>query len=81
MSTKLPNSFIFFLKKVCQDYQQIKSENENYTKLNAPKLAEIASYHWSHMSDNERQPFVDAAKGLQIKNTESLRDSEINYIN
>jgi len=71
------NSFIWFLKKVCQDYQFMKSEDENYTKLSAPKLAEMASYHWSHMSDLEKQPYVEAAKRHQMG---GITKSDISYV-
>jgi hypothetical protein len=39
-----------------------RQNEENFTKLNAPKLAEMAAYHWSHMSDIERAPYVRAAE-------------------
>jgi hypothetical protein len=78
MPTQKPlNSFIWFLKKVCQDYQFMKSEDENYTKLSAPKLAEMASYHWSHMSDVEKKPYVEAAKRNQM---EKITKSDISYV-
>ena len=79
MSTQKPiNSFIWFFKKVCQDYQFIKSEDENYTKLSGPKLAEMASYHWNHMSDVEKQPYVEAVKKNQVE--EIVEKSEISYV-
>lgn len=71
------NSFIWFLKKICQDYQLMKSKDENYTKLSAPKLAEMASYHWSHMSDAEKQPYVKAATKNQMG---KITKSDISYI-
>ena len=76
-SQKPLNSFIWFHKKVCKDYQFMKSEDENYTKLSAPKLAEMSSYHWSHMSDLEKQPYLEAAKRNQIG---KITNSDISYI-
>jgi hypothetical protein len=55
------NSFIWFLKKVCIDYQLNKQEDPDTTKLNASKLARMAAYHWSHMSDIEKEPYRRAA--------------------
>lgn len=78
---KTPNSFIWYLKKVCRDYQFMKSEDENYTKLNAPKLAEMAAYHWSHMSDDEKRPYVEAAMINQMKLAKLSINSDISYVN
>lgn len=80
-SPKSPNSFILFLKKVCQDYQFMKSEDENYTKLVAPKLAQMASYHWSHMSDDEKRPYVEASRNNKLEvMRKSSSDVEISYV-
>lgn len=61
MSNSKLNSFIWYMKKVCADYQLNKQEDEDFTKLNAPKLAKMASYHWSHMTDLEKAPYRLAA--------------------
>ncbi|KAG5676527.1 hypothetical protein PVAND_006355 [Polypedilum vanderplanki] len=79
MSNKI-NSFIWFLKKVCADYQFMKQEDEDYIKLSAPKLAEMASYHWSHMSDLEKQPYIDAAKRNQQPKIEMDKNSSFDRI-
>jgi hypothetical protein len=65
MTSRTPNSFILFLKKVCADYQENKREDEGFTRLNAPKLAEMAAYHWSHMTDIEKRPYFEAARANQ----------------
>jgi hypothetical protein len=69
ITTKL-NSFFWFLKKICADYQQNKIEDQDYTKMNAPKLAQMASYHWSHMTDLEKAPYRRAAALHQMPKIE-----------
>lgn len=67
------NSFFWFMKKICNDYQLNKLDGD-FTKLNAPNLARMASYHWSHMSDIEKEPYRIAAvsgKMPQVKKCES----------
>lgn len=71
-STAKLNSFFWFLKKVCADYQLNKQEDDDYTKLNAPNLARMASYHWSHMTDLEKAPYRQAAVLQQMPKIEKL---------
>lgn len=61
MSERKPNSFIWFMKKICADYQLNKADDDDYTRLNAANLARMASYHWSHMTDIEKEPYRRAA--------------------
>lgn len=54
------NSFFWFYKKICKEYQ-LNKEDEYYTKMNGPSLAKMAAYHWSHMTDLEKEPYRRAS--------------------
>ena len=71
------NSFFWFMKKICNDYQLNKLDGD-FTKLNAPNLARMASYHWSHMSDIEKEPYRIAANLGKMPQVERCESS--NYI-
>lgn len=63
------------MKKICLDYQLNKLDGE-YTKLDATHLARMASYHWHHMTDIEKEPYRRAAilgKMPEVKRCESPR--------
>lgn len=72
------NSFFWYLKKVCADYQLNKQEDPYQTKLNAPNLARMASYHWSHMTDLEKEPYRRAAILQQMP--EIIKQESPSYI-